>query len=210
MTPAPTRGLEGQSLPAFGMQPSGMLRIRLGQQERYIWPVHLPGWLAAGWRLAGSDAVAAMEPMFVVPGDVAVPATGTALSPAANPTPPLEPAEPAASADATPAPTRGRRGRRRKEEPSPAPSEPAGGNLQETTPPAPQLVGTDTDGDGGDPAANGTSESGPNRTAESASDSRAASSADAALAVDPDPATETDPEPVLTPLPDDLFDDPLT
>jgi len=47
-------------------------------------------------------------------------------------------------------------------------------------------------------------------TAESASGSSAALSAEDGVAVDPDPAPETDPEPVLTALPDDLFDDPLT
>ena len=203
MTPAPTSGLEGQSLPAFGMQPSGMLRIRLGQQERYIWPVHLPGWLAAGWRVAGSDAVAAMGPMFVDPGDVAVPGASTSLSPAPNLTPPLEPAEPAASADATPAPTRGRRGRRRKEESAPAETEPAVVSPQESTPSDQLFADSDTTGDGADRR---TSDSMSDVTAEPSSDS----SSDEALAVDPDPAPETDPEPVLTALPDDLFDDPLT
>jgi hypothetical protein len=207
MTPALTRGLEGQSLPAFGMQPSGMLRIRLGQQERYIWPVHLPGWLAAGWRVAGSDAVAATEPMFADPVDVAVPGAFTSLSSAANPTPPPELPEPAASAGATPAPTRGRRGRRRKEEASTSDTERADVLSQDSTPPEQSLENSEPTGDGTDHV---LGESGSDVTAESASDSSAASSADAALAVDPDPAPETDSEPVLTALPDDLFDDPLT
>ena len=30
----------------------GMVRIALGEQHRWIWPVHLPGWLAVGWQLA--------------------------------------------------------------------------------------------------------------------------------------------------------------
>ena len=39
---------------AQGPLPAGMLRIRLGNQERYVWPVHLPGWLGLGWRVAGA------------------------------------------------------------------------------------------------------------------------------------------------------------
>lgn len=38
-----------------GMEPAGMLRIRRDGQERFVWPVHLPGWLALGWRVAGAD-----------------------------------------------------------------------------------------------------------------------------------------------------------
>ena len=41
---------------AQGPLPAGMLRIRLGSQERYVWPVHLPGWLGLGWRVAGAEA----------------------------------------------------------------------------------------------------------------------------------------------------------
>ena len=32
-------------------QPEGMLRISDGQSFQVIWPVHLAGWLALGWRL---------------------------------------------------------------------------------------------------------------------------------------------------------------
>jgi hypothetical protein len=88
-----------------------MLRIRQGSQERYVWPVHLPGWLVLGWRLAGAEAtagaptigVAAVEPPAPIAAD------GSQL---------LEPD------DAKPASTRGRRGRRSKEEPE---LPPAGG-----------------------------------------------------------------------------------
>jgi len=34
--------------------PAGMLRIHKGNQERYVWPVPFHGWLALGWRVAGS------------------------------------------------------------------------------------------------------------------------------------------------------------
>lgn len=90
----PTTGLAAQ-----GPLPAGMLRIRQGSQERYVWPVHLPGWLGLGWRVAGAEAPtlgsAAAEP----------PAPS-----AADMSQLLEPD------DAKPASTRGRRGRRRKEE----------------------------------------------------------------------------------------------
>lgn len=84
---------------AQGPLPAGMLRIRLGNQERYVWPVHLPGWLGLGWRVAGADApsveIAAAEP----PAPITA-AAGEVLE----------------QDDAKPASTRGRRGRRRKEE----------------------------------------------------------------------------------------------
>ena len=82
---------------APGPLPTGMLRIQQGNQERYVWPVHLPGWLALGWRVAGPSSTAA-EPLYQ-----AVPA----------------PADPL---DSEPEPTaaRGKRGRRRKEDQPPA------------------------------------------------------------------------------------------
>ena len=94
-----------------GPLPAGMLRIRQGSQERYVWPVHLPGWLGLGWRVAGAEATAG------------APTIGVAAA---------EPPAPIAAAadglldqdDAKPASTRGRRGRRRKEEPE---QPPAGG-----------------------------------------------------------------------------------
>ncbi len=86
-------------LAAQGPLPAGMLRIRLGSQERYVWPVHLPGWLGLGWRVAGAEAsslgIAATEP----PAPIAAAASEL-----------LE------LDDAKPASTRGRRGRRRKDE----------------------------------------------------------------------------------------------
>ncbi len=78
---------------AQGPLPAGMLRIQQGNQDRYVWPVHLPGWLALGWQVAGPSSTAA-EPL---PQAVAAPAD------------PL---------DSEPEPTagRGKRGRRRKED----------------------------------------------------------------------------------------------
>jgi hypothetical protein len=92
------------SLMAQGPLPAGMLRIRLGQQERYVWPVHLPGWLSLGWRVAGAPTVG---------GSTAeLPAPSTALT-----------ADQLEEDDAKPASPRGRRGRRRKEEQPPAGAE---------------------------------------------------------------------------------------
>jgi len=83
-------GLVGQ-----GPIPAGMLRIQQGNQERYVWPVHLPGWLALGWRVAGPSSTAA-EPL---PQAVMAPAPTVALE-----------------SDHEPTAGRGKRGRRRKEE----------------------------------------------------------------------------------------------
>lgn len=74
---------------AQGPLPAGMLRIRQGSEERYIWPVHLPGWLALGWRVAGTE-----------------PPAPIAAAAAALPEPD----------DAKPASSRSRRGKRRKNE----------------------------------------------------------------------------------------------
>jgi hypothetical protein len=88
---------------AQGPLPAGMLRIRQGSQERYVWPVHLPGWLGLGWRVAGAEA-----------SSVGIDA--------ADPPAPIDAAavELLEQDDAKPASNRGRRGRRRKEEALPA------------------------------------------------------------------------------------------
>ena len=92
-------GPQMTGIAAQGPLPAGMLRIRQGNQERYVWPVHLPGWLGLGWRVAGAEApslgIAAAEP----------PAPSAAAA--------SELIEPD---DAKPASPRGRRGRRRKDE----------------------------------------------------------------------------------------------
>ena len=98
-------GPQSQGLIAQGPLPAGMLRIQQGNQERYVWPVHLPGWLGLGWRVAGaeapSDGIAAAEPPASIAG-------------AAGELPDQD--------DAKPASTRGRRGRRRKEEEAQSPA----------------------------------------------------------------------------------------
>ncbi len=96
-------GPQMTGMAALGPLSAGMLRIRQGSQERYVWPVHLPGWLGLGWRVAGAE----------------VPSVGID---AADPPAPIDAAavELLEQDDAKPASNRGRRGRRRKEEPFPA------------------------------------------------------------------------------------------
>jgi len=93
-------------LVAQGPLPAGMLRIQQGHQERYVWPVHLPGWLALGWRVAGSGNAPA------APADVPLPQLVTGLADAPDPDPEVT----AIQKGTEPASGRGKRGRRRKEE----------------------------------------------------------------------------------------------
>jgi hypothetical protein len=93
---APIGGLETP-----GPIPAGMLRIHKDNQERYVWPVHLPGWLGLGWRVVGPSSTTA-DPL---PQAVMAPATAAALE-----------------LDPDPQAGRGKRGRRRKEEPEQPPA----------------------------------------------------------------------------------------
>jgi hypothetical protein len=88
---------------AQGPLPAGMLRIRLGSQERYVWPVHLPGWLGLGWRVAGAEATAEAPTLGLAAAEQPAPSAAAA-------------ADLTEQDDAKPASTRGRRGRRRKDE----------------------------------------------------------------------------------------------
>jgi len=99
-----------------------MLRIRLGSQERYVWPVHLPGWLGLGWRVAGAEASAGAPSAGVAAADPPAPI-------AADVCQLLEPN------DAKPASPRGRRGRRRKEEPEQlaAPADTGAGTVNDSS-----------------------------------------------------------------------------
>jgi hypothetical protein len=136
---------------AQGPLPAGMLRIRQGSQERYVWPVHLPGWLGLGWRVAGAETTAGAP---------------TAGGAAAEPPAPIAAAagELLDEDDAKPASPRGRRGRRRKDEALPeAPAdtgastvsdksdsdamgpEPNSEPAEPTEPPAAAIEGSDPD-----------------------------------------------------------------
>jgi len=178
MTQSPMAAITAQ-----GPLPAGMLRIRLGNQERYVWPVHLSGWLGLGWRVAGAEA----------------PSVGG--TPAELPAPSATAAgEPPEQDDAKPAATRGRRGRRRKEELEPAAAAaddvaPAAQQepQPEATPAEPDLV-IDEVAALADVAADDTEPS------------ESAAQTEAHAEPDTDTAAEL---PVLTALPDDLFDDQL-
>ena len=98
MNHSPIAGIAAQ-----GPLPAGMLRIRLGSQERYVWPVHLPGWLGLGWRVAGAEATAEAPTLGIAAAEPLAPIAAAA-------------ADLLDQDDAKPASTRGRRGRRRKEE----------------------------------------------------------------------------------------------
>ena len=41
---------------------AGMVRIQRGSETRYVWPVHLPGWLAIGWQVGSGEGMAAATP----------------------------------------------------------------------------------------------------------------------------------------------------
>jgi hypothetical protein len=109
---------------AQGPLPAGMLRIRQGSQERYVWPVHLPGWLGLGWRVAGAEAPSVGIDAADPPAPITA-AVGDLLE----------------QDDPKPASNRSRRGRRRKEEPE---QPPAGA---ETTP---EETGTTAEADAAD------------------------------------------------------------
>ena len=113
MNHSPMAGIAAQ-----GPLPAGMLRIRLGSQERYVWPVHLPGWLGLGWQVAaaGSSPPDGLQPQVV---------TAPALTRDADPEPSATEKEP------EPATARGKRGRRRKEE-EPQPSAAAEAHPEDT------------------------------------------------------------------------------
>lgn len=175
MNHSPMAGIAAQ-----GPLPAGMLRIGKGNQERYVWPVHLPGWLALGWRVAGAEA----------PSD--------GITAAGGPTVGVAPAEPPASStaaagelfepdEAKPASARGRRGRRRKDEAQPeAPADPGASTVNDNSNDGNDAIGPETNSEPlqqGEPPAAAIEAPDPDSTAEGAV--------------------------ALGALPDDLFSDPL-
>ena len=78
-----------------------LVRISQGSEQRWIWPVHLPGWLALGWQLVQPGHGPMPAELELVSGEklepdpaptgatpAAPPSTGTAEPPAALPPPP--------------------------------------------------------------------------------------------------------------------------
>lgn len=89
---------------------TGMVRIARGGQQRWIWPVHLPGWIALGWQVS--------HPGTSAPAAAAVPGVGEPVAEA-----PMEPKPAAVSLTDTPAATNGRRRGRRAKAQEPMPVE---------------------------------------------------------------------------------------
>lgn len=67
----PPRGGHAPSLSAGAASAQvGMTRIQRGGEVRYVWPVHLPGWLAVGWQVGsgeGGTAAPMVAPVVVTP-----------------------------------------------------------------------------------------------------------------------------------------------
>ena len=181
-------GVAAQGVAAHGPMPAGMLRISKGHQERYVWPVHLAGWLALGWRVAGAEAPSHGIATAGGPS-VGVTAAGAPSDRVAAAAPPApitaaaatgELAEPDAAQPPSP---RGRRGRRRKQEQEQPPA---------AIEPTPEPTGTSAEADAADPEPPVATDLAAESAAEFGDDST------------------TDGELSLSALPDDLFgDDPL-
>ena len=191
-----------------GQIPAGMLRIHQGNQEHYVWPVHLPGWLLLGWRVAGSGNAPDARPL---------PQVVTAAADA----PDMDPDLTAALDGAQPATGRGKRGRRRKEEeqPTAAADDTAMATAQQQPESAAAIsnsVVEDRDGDS-DPLADSeltdarsSTEPIATSAASDVATEPAAESGAVPAAADPVAAeASTEPDVSLSALPDDLFDDPL-
>lgn len=61
---------------------AGMVRIQRGSETRYVWPVHLPGWLAIGWQVGSGEGMAAATPAAPV---VVTPSAVSQQPPTATP-----------------------------------------------------------------------------------------------------------------------------
>ena len=179
-----------------GPLPAGMLRINQGHKEHYVWPVHLPGWLLLGWRVAGSANAPA-----------ALPETLEAEAVAPDPGP-----EVMAELDgAQPTTGRGKRGRRRKEEEHPHTVEkpPAAIGTAAEEKEKPTAAVETTPAVIGIAAEESNAASDPPASSES-TDSRSSTELAANTSSEPAAAAPAAEEEVaLSALPDDLFDDPL-
>ena len=181
-----------------GQIPAGMLRIHQGNQEHYVWPVHLPGWLALGWRVAGSGSAPDAGPL-----------SQAVTEAAAADAPDMDPDPTAALDGAQPATGRGKRGRRRKEEEPPTAA-------VETTPAVIGITAEETNAASDLQAASestdarSSTEPAASSAASDVATEPAAESGAVPAAADPVAAeASTEPDVSLSALPDDLFDDPL-
>ena len=181
-----------------GQIPAGMLRIHQGNQEHYVWPVHLPGWLLLGWRVAGSGTDRQDEPL---PQVLAAPPVA----------PDPDPEVTAIQIGPEPVVSRGKRGRRRKEEEHPQTVETSPAAIStaaedeeeppttavETTPAAIGIAAEESNA-ASDPSA-----------ASEPTDSRSSTELAAESAAEPVDDSTAEGAVALSALPDDLFDDPL-
>jgi hypothetical protein len=168
-----------------------MLRIHKGHEEHYVWPVHLPGWLALGWQVAGSGNAPDAGPL---------PQVVTALAAV------LEPTSQATAIETGPEPStgRGKRGRRRKEEEPPT-------AVVETAPAVIGIADEEGNADSEPPAAEESTDaqSSTEPAVTSAASDVATGPAAESDAVPAAAEAITEPDVLLSALPDDLFDDPL-
>lgn len=57
---------------------AGMVRIHRGSEIRYVWPVHVPGWLSSGWHLGDDNRSQVSETLAAVSITAAAKATAPA------------------------------------------------------------------------------------------------------------------------------------
>jgi hypothetical protein len=79
----------------------GMVRIHRGAEVRYVWPVHLAGWLSSGWQLGGDSPGRAADALVVTPITAGATATASVSSSSPAPTASSQPAS-APEGDAEP------------------------------------------------------------------------------------------------------------
>ena len=64
----------------------GMVRIHHGAEVRYVWPVHLAGWLSSGWQLGDDSRGRAAAALVATPITAGVTATASVSSSSLAPT----------------------------------------------------------------------------------------------------------------------------
>jgi len=62
---------------------AGMVRIHRGSETRYVWPVHVPGWLSSGWHLGDDGRDRAVDALVAT----SIPAGASLQAPASSPSP---------------------------------------------------------------------------------------------------------------------------
>ena len=70
----------------------GMVRIHRGTEVRYVWPVHLAGWLSSGWQLGDDSRGRAAAALVATPITAGATATASVSSSSPAPTATSQPA----------------------------------------------------------------------------------------------------------------------